>query len=1193
MAFLPFLLSAEIKPAADAPQPLPPEESLKRFKLPPGFRIELTAAEPLLADPVDMCFDARGTVFVCELHGYNLDGDYDVQELNKTGVLDKTVRRIPASKEALERAERETHGTVKRLEDRDGDGRMDHATVWADDLPACYGLVPARDGVIVLCAPDVVYLGDRDGDGQAEVRETLFTGFGVGELWTRISNPRWGLDNWIYAANGHGSAGTIRGPRLVNPVKLGNTSFRFKADGSALEPVSGGSSGFGLAFTDFGDRFLISNQQHALYVAPLPYHYLARNPHYAAPGVLVNISTYGQPARVFPAAPPDPWRLARSELPEWVKFYGAAETTMGLVTAVCGPLVYRGDQFPPEFRDNHFSCESAYNLIHRCRLEPDGASFKAVRAGDENTEFLTSSEQWFRPVNLALGPDGTLYLVDMYREIIEDYSAIPRYLQQQYGLIAGYDRGRIWRVSHEAGAKPSRVDFAKATSAELVGELKHANAWRRETAQRLLVERGDKATVAALTVLLRDGPTPQARLHALHTLDGLRALEPPLVEAALADTQPGIRLHALRLADKWLAQRPALLDRALQLIDDADAKVRLQVAFTLGETRDVRKWPALAALAARFGGDRWMQAAIISSVADAPVRLLRELLQDNAAAPARNLVTPLAAVVGARQQSAEIGELLAVVASFAPDNAPAVQALALRGLSDGLKRGKPPELTTPDGQSALRRLLASASSDVRRLALQVAGQVKLQPSPEMLAAFNDAAKDALDAARSLEERKTALALLTSAPFATLEPVAKKLLDARQPLDLQLAALAALAATDESTVGPTLLAGWSTYSPKVQAAALDAMFRRQQRLTALLDALESGTVARASLDTLRREQLLALPDEAIRRRAAALLRAPAPDPNQQQLFARYQDALAGPRDAQRGKKFFDQKCARCHNLQGQAGKGRPNLAGTKGRAEETLLQDILQPSAQLTAGFRSYTVVTRNDDLFTGILAAETATSITLPGEDGVERTILRADIESMQTSDVSLMPENLTELLQPQDVADLLGYLREALAGAPAAVVTLFDDEHAFAEQLTEGDGTATLVTDDRHCGTAALRVTPPQRFSPRLPGWEYRIAENPQPGEFRYLRFAWKSSQAQGIMIELAADGQWPPAGEPLRRYYCGKNTTGWQAREVSPDVAREWTVVTVDLWQDCGAFTLTGFAPTAMSGPALFDCIQLLRTP
>ena len=244
------LRAGEIKPAADAPQPLSPEESLKRFKLPPGFRIELVASEPLLADPVSLAFDARGRLFVCEIHGYNVEGHHDVTELNKTGVLDKTIRRVPASIEAQAGAEKETYGTVKLLEDTDGDGRADRMRVWADRLPACYGVVPAREGVIVLCAPDIVYLADRDGDGRAEVRETLFTGFGAGELWTRISNPHWGADNWIYAACGSGSAGTIRGPHLPSPVKLGNTCFRFKSDGTRFEPVSGGSSGFGLALTD-------------------------------------------------------------------------------------------------------------------------------------------------------------------------------------------------------------------------------------------------------------------------------------------------------------------------------------------------------------------------------------------------------------------------------------------------------------------------------------------------------------------------------------------------------------------------------------------------------------------------------------------------------------------------------------------------------------------------------------------------------------------------------------------------------------------------------------------------------------------------------------------------------------------------------------------------------------------------------
>src|SRR6516162_3207785 len=305
---LPCAYADTILAATDAPKPLSPEESRKRFRLLDGFRIELVAAEPHLAEPTGMCFDTRGRIFVCELHGYNRDGYYDIVELNKTGTLDKTVRRIPASKQAQERAAKETYGTVKLLEDTDGDGRVDRMTVFADRLPPCYGVIAAREGIIALCAPDIYFLADRDGDGKAEVREKLFTGFGVGELWTRISNPRWGVDNWIYVASGQGSGGTIRGPYLKGEVRLGNTCFRFKPDGTRLEPVSGGASGYGLALDDWGYRFLCTNQQHALYVAPLPYRDLARNPYVAAVNPVVNICTYGHPARVYPTSRPDPWR---------------------------------------------------------------------------------------------------------------------------------------------------------------------------------------------------------------------------------------------------------------------------------------------------------------------------------------------------------------------------------------------------------------------------------------------------------------------------------------------------------------------------------------------------------------------------------------------------------------------------------------------------------------------------------------------------------------------------------------------------------------------------------------------------------------------------------------------------------------------------------------------------------------------
>ena len=1189
---------AEIKLATDAPKAIPPEESRKQFQLPEGFRIELAAAEPHVKDPVAIAFDARGRILVCEIHGYNLEGYLDVLELNKTGTLDKAVRRIPANPEAIRQAEQEQYGTVKVLEDTDGDGLVDRSTVLADRLPACYGVVAARDGAIVLAAPDVIYLADRDGDGEAEVRETLFTGFGLYDMWSRINNPRWGLDNWIYAVNGIGSGGTIRGPRLAGEVRIGAVCFRFKPDGSQLEPVSGSTSGFGLTMTDWGDRFLVANQQHALFVAPLPHRYLARNPYYASPSPVLNISSYGHPARVYPTSRPDPWRLARSLDPAWVKFYGVAETTAnGFFTAASGQAIYRATQFPTEYRGNHFSVDNAQNMVHRCLLVPDGAGYTARRPReDEQTEFLTSTEQWFRPVNLTVGPEGALYIVDMYRDVIEDYSAIPRYLQQLYieSLVAGADRGRIWRVVAEGPVGSRRLDLAGASAARLVAELSGGNALWRRTAQRLLVERQETAAVESLVALVRDGASPQGRLHALYTLDGLDALTPEVVERALGDPHFGVRLHALRLAERWLGDRPTLLGKVVGMVDDPHPKVRLQLAFTLGESRDSGAVEALALLAARYGADRWVRAAVLSSVGDSAGNVLAAILRrPDESGDARLLVHPLASVVGARHDDDEIGNLLAAVAEVSDDETAALQPACLNGLIEGLKRGKSDVLRSPAGQQGLRRLLIHPSTETRELAFQVAGLVRLKDAPEMNAAYAHAGELALDESRSVLDRQLALSLLTSAPYATLEPLAEDLLAARQPLDLQLAAIAVLSSSDDPRVGSALLVNWPSYTPKVQTAVLEAVFSRQNRLAGLLDAIEQGDVQPSALDAIRRGQLIGNSDPAIQQRARTLLSGQGSKKGRDEVLARYVAALAQPRDPRHGKQVYEAQCSKCHQLQGQGSRVGPDLATASTRTDETIVSDVLDPSNQLTVGYQNYTVVTEDGRIFTGVLGAETATSITLRKEEGVEQTILRKDIDEMEASALSMMPEELEKEVQPQDIADLLGYFREALGPVPPPGVTLFDDEPEFAAVLREGEGTASLHTADRHSGKASLAISPPQRWNLQIPGWEYPIAENPGPGEFRFLRFAWKSQGGQGVMIELAGDGKWPPADKPLWRYYAGKNTTGWEAVQVSDEAPGEWVVVTRDLWSDFGPFTLTGIAPTAIGGKALFDRIELLRAP
>ncbi len=1189
------LSADEIPVATDAPGPLSPADSQRLFRVPRGLRVELVASEPFLADPVAMAFDARGRILVCELHGYNLEGYLDTLELNKTGQLDRQVRRIPASDEAIRRAAEDQFGTVKRLEDTDGDGRVDRATVLADRLPPCYGVVPARDGVIVFCAPEIIYLRDADEDGDVSPGEVLLTGFGADEMWTRINNPRWGLDNWIYGVSGMNSGGTIRGPHLPQDVTISSVCFRFRADGSALEPASGWTHGFGQAMDEWGDQFLCTNQQHVLHVIPIAHHYLMRNPYFAAPDLVRNISDYGHPARVYPTSRPDPWRRQRAADPEWVRFYGVAEATAnGYFTAASGQTIYLGDGLPAEYYGNHFSVDNAQNLVHRCLLTPRGVTYSAARPDpDEQCEFLTSTEQWFRPVNLLTGPDGMLYIVDMYRDIIEDYSAIPRYLQQLYlpSLIAGADRGRIWRVVPEGSHTSWRVDLAQLTSAELVPHLAHCNVWWQETAQRLLVERQDRSVAGLLDDQLRRGEVAVGRLRALYVLDGLGLLAPAAVIAALGDESPRVRVHALRLAERWAADT-AVWRAMLSLEHDRHPRVALQLALSLGASESPAAVAALARLACREQMDRYLEDAIVSSSLSTADQLVAILIQDPDRTPTDSLFRSLCAAVGARRDERQLGQLLATLGQLGDASRAESRAACLEGLLDGLRRSSPRGVSTPGIVRSIQQLLRSERDETRRLAVQVASQLQVQELEEMQLLFAAARAQALDDAAPLDARVEALGLLAAAPPGSLSGLVPALLAPQQPVELQAALVRAGGQTDDPSVVQRLLEGIAGCTPQLQSAVLEAAFGRQSHLMRLLDALEEGTIHVNMVDAARRERLLSNRDPEIAQRAARLFQGLGSSAGRQQVLERYRIALQLPRDRQRGQAAFDRQCAKCHRLGDRGYAVGPDLLTARTRADETLLSDILDPSNQISVGYGTYNVMTISGRIFTGVLAAESATSITLREEEGKESVILRQEIDELTTSTISMMPENLEQEVSPQDVADLLGFLRQMLGTDDPSELVLFDDEAQFPTLLEEGDGAARLVTDDCYRGAAALAVRPLQRFSAAIPGWQYRITEHPGPGEYRYLRFAWKQAGGDGVMLELAADGAWPAADTPRGRYYSGRNATAWQASCVSPERPAEWTVVTCDLWTDLGTFTLTGLAPTAMGGEALFDDIRLLRT-
>jgi putative membrane-bound dehydrogenase-like protein len=928
----------------DSVGPLSPKEALKSFKLQPGFRIDLVAAEPDVMDPVAMAFDEDGRIYVAEMADYPLG---------------------PPS------------GRIKLLEDTDGDGRIDKVSLFVDKVPYPTGVMPWRGGVLVTAAPDIWFFKDTDGDGKADVRQVVFTGFAEGNQQHRVNGLQFAYDNWIYGTNGD-SGGTVRPGNADGPkISISGRDYRFRPDYSGFEGAAGRGQ-FSNTFDDWGNRFINDNSNHIRNTV-LPLKYLARNPNLAVASVEEGISDHGASSLVFPT----------SKLQERPNDHFAA----GHFTSACSVTIYRGAALGPELQGNAFCCEPVHNLVHRDIVVPKGAGFVAKRAY-EKEEFLSSNDNWCRPVNLCGGPDGALYVVDMYRAIIEHPQWIPLEMQKRVDLRAGWDKGRIYRVSAE-GAKPgARPKMSTQSTAELVAHFENPNGWWRSTAQRLLIERQDKSAIQPLIRLAQNSPSPLARFHALWTLEGLGTLDPALVAAALQDVSAEVREHALKLSEPRLAEAAPLKDAVLALGGDPSPRVRFQLAFTLGYIDGDRSLDELALILVKDVEDKWTRLAALSSIKDAAPKLLSKLppeFLDKAGPAALDLVRQLGEIAGASRDEPQIKEWLRVLT--AGDGAPARWKLvALSSLGPALRRG---------GLKLDALLDASGSAD--RVNGWKSGLLET----------------ALDKGRDVPERVAAMDMLSLLPVSGMAAAFEKLLNPLEPPQVQVAAVRSLG-TDGAA---RLLDGWSRYTAPVRREVLSACLAKPGTMEGVVERLEKGEIRVVELEPHQKEALLKHPSGGVRERVKKALAAKS-DRDQviEEIWAKVA-TLKG--DAIAGEKVYMTSCSTCHRLHGQGFDVGPSLSSVAGREKKALLTDILDPNRAVAPQFQVYLVkIPGARDPVSGIIAAETPTSITLRRANAEETTVLRRDILEIKAYTASLMPEGVEANVSAQNFADLLEFLQ-------------------------------------------------------------------------------------------------------------------------------------------------------------------------
>lgn len=937
----------------DLPPPKAPEEARRAIRVPKDLRVELVAAEPLIVDPVAFDWGPDGSLWVVEMRDYpnGMDG-----------------RGQPG-------------GRIKHLVDTDGDGRYDRAAVFVDGIPFPTGVKVWRKGILVTAAPEILYFEDGDGDGKAEVRKVLFRGFGEGNQQHRVNGLRFGIDNWVYVGNGD-SGGKIVSLKTGKTVSVSGRDLRIDPDTGDLETQSGRTQ-YGRCQDDWGNWFG-GNNSDPIWHYVLDEQYLGRNPHLRAGAVRRSICVPPGAAPVFPAS---------RTLTRFNDF-----DKVDRFTSACSPVIYRDTLLGESYCGNVFVCEPVHDLVYRGIMQPEGYSFRVTRADEQkSSEFFASEDNWSRPVMVRTGPDGAVWVADMYRFVIEHPQWIPESWRRKLDVRAGERMGRIYRVVPADGKARPFPRLADRSPAEWVEALNSPNGWVRSMAQQLILWRGEDDVVPDLVKTVERSSLPQARLHALYALDGLDRLEPAVLLTALKDAHPSVARHAIKLSERRLNENEQIRAAVLAQDPARDPQLRLQLAYSLGECRTAAASERLGELLATYGDNRWFRQAALSSLDQHNVNaVVRRVLEK---APTGRW-TPL------------LAELLEQAGAFSDGD----------GVTRIVDHVLPADAATLPDPAVLAQVL-----DVVRRTGAKSQRLISERTRQRLAAWIERAKVmVVDDQADLRTRLAAIRLL-GRDGRRLRDDLEVLQDLLQPqiaVPIQREAVARLRQLGSPAAATAMLANWSSLSPSIRGQVLDALFSRTNWTAELLDRIEKGEITAADLGAGRLSMLRSHQSQAVRSRAEKLLAGEVSE-DRAKVIAQMAAAIADlPGDAAKGKEVFKKRCSTCHQLEGVGNAIGPDLLTLTNRSTPFLLTAIFDPNRAMEDRFQSYVVALEDGRVVSGLLLNEAANSVTLVDQEAKQHVILRSEVEQLKSTGKSLMPEGLEKELTPDETAHVIAYLQ-------------------------------------------------------------------------------------------------------------------------------------------------------------------------